>query len=188
MGTYYFSTTSKSPGGDTMYTSLTTSQYTYRVTADKPGTPGDEKGLVEARLAETRAAAEAKMKAEVETQVRMGGGMAVSTAGPNADVIKAAKMREKAATESLGKRTIEGVTAEGTRSVSTIEAGAIGNDRPIQSVTERWFSPDLQTVMLVRSTDPRAGEDSFKLVNVNRSEPAAYLFQVPSGYQIVEQK
>ena len=76
--------------------------------------------------------------------------------------------------------------SEGTRIVSTIEAGAIGNDRPIQSLTERWFSPELQTVMLTRNSDPRMGEEVFKLINVNRAEPAAYLFQVPAGYQVVE--
>ena len=90
--------------------------------------------------------------------------------------------------ESLGKRMIEGVNSDGTKTVATIEAGSIGNDRAIQTVSERWYSPELQTVMINRHTDPRMGEESFKLINVSRAEPAPYLFQVPAGYQIVEQK
>jgi hypothetical protein len=42
--------------------------------------------------------------------------------------------------------------------------------------------------MLTKHSDPRTGEESFKLTNVSRSEPPAYLFQVPVGYQVVEQK
>ena len=90
--------------------------------------------------------------------------------------------------ESLGKQNMEGVMAEGTRHKSTLEVGAIGNDRPIQTVSESWFSPELQTMIMSKHSDPRTGEDSFRLVNINRSEPPAYLFQLPAGYQMVESK
>ena len=90
--------------------------------------------------------------------------------------------------ESLGTQTMEGVNVEGSRTTSTIEAGAIGNDRPIQVVSERWYSPELQTAVMTRHNDPRVGEEIFRLTNVRRGEPGAYLFQVPAGYQTVEQK
>jgi len=90
--------------------------------------------------------------------------------------------------ESLGEQMIEGVKSTGTRRTSTIEIGAIGNDRPINTVTERWYSPDLQTEVMTRHSDPRTGESSFKLTNISRSEPAAYLFQVPSGYTVNERR
>jgi hypothetical protein len=90
------------------------------------------------------------------------------------------------ASESLGKRMIEGLNADGTRETSTIEVGAIGNDRAIQIVSERWYSSDLQTIVQTRHADPRTGEETFKLTNVNRSEPAAYLFQVPAGYTQIQ--
>jgi hypothetical protein len=96
------------------------------------------------------------------------------------------KVRSKAVSQPLGKRMMEGVNADGTTETSTIEAGAIGNDRPIQSVSERWFSSDLQTVMMSRHTDPRTGEETFKLINVSRTEPPPYLFQIPAGYQIIQ--
>ena len=90
--------------------------------------------------------------------------------------------------ESLGTQTMEGVNAEGSRTTSTIEAGAVGNDRPIQVVSERWYSPDLQTAVMTRRNDPRTGEEIFRLTNIRRAEPGAYLFQVPAGYQVVDQK
>jgi len=90
--------------------------------------------------------------------------------------------------ESLGTQTMEGVNAEGTRTTSTIGAGAVGNDRPIQIVSERWYSPDLQTAVMTRHNDPRTGEETLRLTNIHRAEPAAELFQVPAGYQMVDQK
>jgi hypothetical protein len=89
-------------------------------------------------------------------------------------------------TESLGKQTIEGIQAEGTRNVTTIPAGEIGNERPIEMVFERWYSPELQTVVMTRHTDPRFGETSYRLTNISRDEPARSLFEVPAGYTVKE--
>lgn len=89
-------------------------------------------------------------------------------------------------TEALGKQTIEGVEAEGKRSVATIPAGEIGNELPIEIVTETWFSPELKTVVMRRHHDPRHGETIYRLSNINRTEPSASLFQVPSDYSIKE--
>ncbi|HSK65178.1 MAG TPA: hypothetical protein VK893_15095, partial [Pyrinomonadaceae bacterium] len=58
--------------------------------------------------------------------------------------------------EQLGKQVIEGVEAEGTRTTITIPAGEIGNDRPIEIVSERWYSPELQLVVMTRHSDPRS--------------------------------
>ena len=88
--------------------------------------------------------------------------------------------------ESLGKQTIEGVEAEGTRDTITIPAGEIGNEQPIQIVSERWYSPELQTIVLSRHSDPRFGETVFRLTNINRNEPARTLFEVPSDYTVKE--
>jgi hypothetical protein len=92
----------------------------------------------------------------------------------------------EAKTEALGTRTIEGVQAEGTRSTITIPAGKIGNDRPIDIVSERWYSPDLQVVVLSKHTDPRMGEHTYRLTGINRSEPTRSLFEVPADYTVTE--
>lgn len=91
---------------------------------------------------------------------------------------------EKPTSNSLGKQSIEGVTAEGTRTVVTIPAGQIGNDMQIEIVSERWVSPELQTVVLSKRRDPRFGETTYKLTGVRRAEPAKSLFEVPAEYEI----
>lgn len=88
--------------------------------------------------------------------------------------------------EQLGKQMIEGVEAEGTRTTMTIPAGEIGNDRPIEIVSERWYSPELQLVVMTRHSDPRSGETTYKLTNINRTEPAKSLFEVPPGFNVKE--
>jgi hypothetical protein len=88
--------------------------------------------------------------------------------------------------ESLGTQTMEGVSAEGERRTSTIEAGAIGNDRPIQIVSEGWYSPDLQVEVMTKHSDPRTGEEVMRLANINRAEPDPSLFAAPVGYQLIE--
>jgi hypothetical protein len=43
--------------------------------------------------------------------------------------------------------------AEGTRFTKTIPAGAFGNREPIPIVVEQWYSPDLQTLVLIKHFD-----------------------------------
>ena len=88
--------------------------------------------------------------------------------------------------ESLGKQTIEGVEAERRRTPHTLPAGAVGNERPIEVVYERWVSPELQIVIMARHSHPRVGETVYRLTNLSRSEPDASLFRVPGDYNIHE--
>lgn len=90
-------------------------------------------------------------------------------------------------TEALGERDIDGVRAEGTRTTITIPANAIGNQAPVITVSERWFSPDLQAVVLTQRSDPRFGKTVYRLVNIVRTEPPAELFEIPADYRIEEQ-
>lgn len=85
--------------------------------------------------------------------------------------------------EDLGDQQVQGVPAKGTRRTLTIPTGAIGNDRPIISVTEEWTSPDLKVVLLRTTRDPQIGEITYKLTNLNRSEPLKELFEIPAGYK-----
>jgi hypothetical protein len=155
------------------------------------GVPLDEKAVAEAM-------AKAKTNGSTQTfSVGIGAGIgsgsgagSTATAG-SGGVMTAAPTRvmlKRNAGESLGKQMVEGVNAEGTREVSTLAAGAIGNDRPIQVSTESWYSAELQMNVMTRHSDPRTGDESFRLANISRNEPAAYLFQAPAGYQINERK
>ncbi len=89
-------------------------------------------------------------------------------------------------TESLGTQTIEGVSAEGTRYTHVIPAGKIGNDKPIEVASERWYSADLQMVVMSKRSDPRFGVTTYTLTNIQRQEPAASLFQVPADFTVKE--
>ncbi|MBP9110997.1 MAG: hypothetical protein KBF83_15695, partial [Pyrinomonadaceae bacterium] len=79
---------------------------------------------------------------------------------------------------------IEGVTAEGTRETIEIPAGHLGNDKPMQVVHEKWFSKELQILVMSRHLDPVAGEHIFRLVNIKRAEPDPQVFAVPAGFRI----
>jgi hypothetical protein len=89
-------------------------------------------------------------------------------------------------TENLGDQTIDGIHATGTRLVTTIPAGRIGNEQPILVTSERWYSPALKAAIMTKHSDPWAGELTTHLTDVSTSEPEASLFQVPGDYQIVD--
>jgi hypothetical protein len=89
-------------------------------------------------------------------------------------------------TEDLGTQVIEGVRAQGTRTTSTIPAGAIGNERPIVTVSERWTSPELGIVVMSKHSDPRLGTTTYRLTDLVRNDPDPALFQVPADYTVKE--
>jgi hypothetical protein len=103
---------------------------------------------------------------------------------PNGGPAGRARGASNIKTESLAAQTMEGVQVQGTRTTMTIPAGQMGNEQPIQIVTERWYSADLQTTILVKHSDPRNGETVTRYSNVSRAEPVPTLFQVPSDFQV----
>jgi hypothetical protein len=153
-----------------------------------------EGGDVEA--AAQKAAQGAVQKVEIErTFTRMAPdapqttGTAVIVTGPSSPdgvTFVRSSSKHEAKTEKLEARQFDGVNAEGTRTTVTIPAGEIGNEQPISIVDERWYSPDLQVVVMTRHSDPRYGETTYRLTNITRAEPAATLFQVPSDYTVKE--
>jgi len=88
--------------------------------------------------------------------------------------------------EDLGTQTVAGVIAQGTRTTRTIPAGQIGNEKPITIVRESWYSNDLQTVVMSKRSDPWSGETTYTLTNIQRVEPEASLFAVPSDYTVTQ--
>ena len=92
----------------------------------------------------------------------------------------------KPVVESLGTQFMEGLTVEGTKSTVTIAAGEIGNELPINIVSERWFSPELKLLVMSRQSDPRFGETTYRLTNVVRSEPSPDLFEVPADFKVID--
>ena len=88
--------------------------------------------------------------------------------------------------ENLGQQFMEGLTVEGTKTTVTIAAGEIGNELPINIVSERWFSPELKLLVMSRQSDPRFGETTYRLTNIARSEPSPDLFDVPADFKVFD--
>jgi len=88
--------------------------------------------------------------------------------------------------EDLGMQMIEGIWARGSRMTTTIPVNAQGNDRPLVTVIENWVSEELQTLVLSKRSDPRNGETTERLTNIDRSEPDPALFRPPADYILTE--
>ncbi len=86
--------------------------------------------------------------------------------------------------ESLGQKMIDGLLADGKRLTTVLPTGSIGNQQPITVLSEQWFAPDLEILVMTRHSDPRTGETTYSLSNITRGEPAANLFDVPADYTI----
>ena len=82
--------------------------------------------------------------------------------------------RPAPARESLGTKTV------------TVPAGDPGNEMPIEIVTERWVSRELQVPVLMRLADPRVGERVYRLTGISRGEPPPQLFVVPPEFTLVD--
>ena len=141
-----------------------------------------ERAAAEAREAglQRSMAMEAKMREDAQAQAEVAA-LSTYTIGGRGLVT----FGRRTAGEPIGQQLVEGVLCDGTRSVETIAAGSIGNDRPIQTVYERWYSSELKTTVRTVRSDPRTGEETFRLTNIRRGEPSPELFQVPPGYKIV---
>jgi len=84
---------------------------------------------------------------------------------------------------ALPTKEIEGVKVTGERSTWTIEAGKIGNEKPILITREVWTSPELMLTVRSRDADPRSGEVNYRLQQIKRGEPDAALMKPPADYK-----
>jgi hypothetical protein len=129
-------------------------------------------------------AAELKQQAEAEmtgNNGQRGNAITISSQGSDGRAIAFTKA---GAEESLGSQVMNGVMADGTRVTSTIPAGDFGNDRPITTVTESWYSPDLHLTVMYKRSDPREGDVTTQYTGIKRGEPDPSLFQMPAGYTV----
>jgi hypothetical protein len=87
-------------------------------------------------------------------------------------------------TEKLGTRTIQGISAEGTRTTMTVPAGAEHNGHPTALTVETWDSQELQVTVLTRSSNGYTDT----LTNLSRVEPDPTQFHPPAHYTVVDDK
>jgi len=86
--------------------------------------------------------------------------------------------------EDLGWKTIEGLSCQGTLRTWVYPPGFFGSDRPITTTREDWFSPEIVAKVLEINSDPRTGVQTSEMIDVERAEPDAALFQIPEGYKV----
>ena len=127
---------------------------------------------------------------KIARQMSFGGARHEKNGGGFADKFEARMQKELAdgslKKEDLGTQTIGGVSAQGTRYTRTIPVGQIGNEKAILIVSEHWYSNDLQMTVMSKRSDPRFGETSYTLTNIQRGEQPASLFAVPSDYTVTQ--
>jgi len=111
---------------------------------------------------------------------------AVETASRMARRAAAQKGEQSLGTQSLGTQEIAGVEAIGTQEIEVIAKGAIGNDSPMLTKREYWYSPQLGLNVLSIREDPRFGTQRFELSAVTLGEPDAKLFAPPEGSKIID--
>jgi len=89
-------------------------------------------------------------------------------------------------TEDLGTELVNGFNAKHSRVTVTVPVGAIGNNREIKIVNDRWYSDELQALVKSSNNDPRFGVNTYELTNIDQSAPDPALFQPPSGYALTQ--
>jgi hypothetical protein len=89
--------------------------------------------------------------------------------------------------QDLGTEIMEDVVVRGTRKSRTVTASASGTGKVIVVTDETWYSDELHLNMLVNHDDPRTGQQSVKVMHIDRREPDQAMFQVPAGYKVVDE-
>jgi len=109
---------------------------------------------------------------------------ASGSAAPRPPITRLPEPQFQYSEESLGTQTIEGLEVEGTKQTTTFPPHYFGNDAPIVTTNEEWYSPEFKFALLTIRSDPRMGETKVQVTDISRAEPDPSLFQVPSDYTI----
>jgi uncharacterized protein YecT (DUF1311 family) len=90
--------------------------------------------------------------------------------------------------ESLGRKQMDGIEVEGTREMRTLRADGSGSSKPLVTMSEMWYSPQLQFYLLVTVTDPFGATRKVEAADLKLGEPGEEWFAIPDGYRILVQR
>jgi hypothetical protein len=109
-------------------------------------------------------------------------------AGPAAGTSRSTIVSAPPVQRNLGIRDIDGFHCTGTETVQITPAGsALGNDRPIERVTETWIANDISLPILVIIRDPLSGTLTSRYTNIRVGEEVdSALFAIPAGFEVSE--
>lgn len=79
-----------------------------------------------------------------------------------------------------------GVDTTGFRETTTINPGVMGNDQPMISTREFWYSAQLGINLISKVDTPQSGKQVFTVKDLTTSEPDPTIFELPEGYKIVD--
>jgi hypothetical protein len=88
--------------------------------------------------------------------------------------------------EELAHDVVNGMTARHGRQSVKLAPNSPGKNSDYATVTDYWFSQELQVFVLVKRSGPGKSQHTVKLSNISRGEPDLSLFTVPPGYQVAE--
>lgn len=114
--------------------------------------------------------------------------LTVTTLRPNSDeTAHLPKNSSVVTTQDLGKKTIASLAVTGTRTITTIAVGNIGNSRNIVITHDVWTSTDLQITLSESDNSPISGTRTSEITTITRTTPPSALFDPPVGYTIKSQ-
>jgi hypothetical protein len=90
--------------------------------------------------------------------------------------------------EDLGLSSTAGEDTHGYRETLTINPGAMGNDKPMISTREFWYSPHLAVNLISTVDDPQSGKQVFTVKEFSTAEPDLTFFEVPGDYKIIDRR
>jgi hypothetical protein len=90
--------------------------------------------------------------------------------------------------ESLGSNSVAGFDTEGYRETVTLNPWVQGNDQPMVTTWEFWYSPHFGISLLSILDSPRVGKQVFTVTEISSSEPEHSLFTIPEGYSVVDRR
>jgi hypothetical protein len=90
--------------------------------------------------------------------------------------------------EDLGVSTTAGMDTHGYRETLTINEGVMGNDRPMVSTREFWFSAHLGFNLISIVDTSESGKQVFTAKELSMSEPELSYFEIPEGYKVVDHR
>jgi hypothetical protein len=88
--------------------------------------------------------------------------------------------------DDLGISSSNGIETHGYRETTTINAGVMGNDRPMITTREFWYSPQLGFNLESTVETPQTGKQVFITKELSASEPDPSFFVIPEDYKIID--
>ena len=89
--------------------------------------------------------------------------------------------------QDLGTATIAGIPLHGTRKLRLVPALSSGTGQDVTITDDYWYSEELRLYLVLKHSDPRTGEQTVGITQIDRSEPDPSLFVIPSVYKVVDE-